>query len=460
MKRIVSVSIALLLLVSYLPMVVNAINSPVAVYVNGEKKTTQSPPVVAEKQAYIQAEDLAAIIGAIVSWNNNKTQVTLKTDLVELKVTAENAKATINGNSLHMGSKPILLNNSIMVPLQSLAQPLGFKVIWDALTQSVYIYMKGSPITKHLIEDRTEEQSQVLAPAEGEITVPEKEVFVRIDQDRVTIVSNKQTSLKHFYLNDNLPYRIVIDYPASAFGYEGQEDKTAYVGEVLSTSSVWISKVRFALHDLNTLRFVIELKRHADYSLSQLQQNTIVDVKASVKTFKVVIDAGHGGKDPGATGTSKRYEKLFSLELSKKIYDLMAKDAQLKPYMTRTDDTFVELEQRAAFANDMDADLLISIHGNTYDKQAISGTETYYYSNESLVFGQVMHKHIVGAAKLPDRGLRKASFKVLKLSKMPAVLLELGYLSTASDEKQLLDPAFQDRVAAAVVAASREYLIK
>jgi N-acetylmuramoyl-L-alanine amidase len=206
------------------------------------------------------------------------------------------------------------------------------------------------------------------------------------------------------------------------------------------------------------VRFVIELGRHADYTVAAVSGGTRVDVTAG-KKYRIVIDPGHGGKDPGATGYSGRYEKHFTLDIAKKVYDLMRQDPELEPLMTRTDDSFISLEDRVAFANDAKADLFISIHGNTY-KQAISGTETYYYTSRSKAFGEVMHRHVVEATKLPDRELRRSPFKVIRDTEMPAVLLELGYLSTKSDEQAMLSEEFQKRVAAAIVAGAKAYLQK
>lgn len=458
MKRIVSFSIGLLLLISYLPMVVQAMNTPVAIYVNGVKQSASATPKVVEEQAYISAEDLASIFGAALTWDADRTSVLLKTSQIELRVRADSNAAEVNGMIVSMGTKPLSEQGTLMIPLEMLGHPLGFKVIWDTLTQSVFIYKQGKPNPKQVIEDRTEQQSQVLPPT-ADVTAPSSSVLVRVDQDRVTILSSEPATPTHFYLSDRLPYRIVVDYPAAAFGYQGEADKSKFTGEILGGSSTYIGKVRYALNDTKTLRFVIELNRHGDYTLSQQQKSTVIDVKASAKKFKVVIDAGHGGKDPGASGYSDRFEKLFALELSRKVVDLMSKEAQLQPYLTRNDDTFVELEDRAEFANDLDADLFISIHGNTFTS-AISGTETYYYTNESIGFGEIIHKRVVEATGLSDRGLRKAPYKVLRLSEMPSVLLELGYLSTKSDEDRLLDGAYQDKIAAAIVAASKEYLIK
>lgn len=456
MKRMVSFAVALLLVILFLPLVVHAMNHPVAVYVNGGELKTVSPPIVVEHEAYIQAEDLAAVIGSSVSWNGEKNRVTLANSDVELTVTAGSDEALLDGKPFPMGSVPIAANGSLMIPLEELGRPLGFKAVWDALTQSVFIYKQGSANPKEWIEDKSKEMGEILMPGKKPDSLqPERPAS--IEGNRVAIFHGAGAEVVHFYLNEP-PCRIVADVPADAFGSGLRDDAGSISGEISAGGNGIVKNVRWSPLDERTVRFVIELSRQADYSVSSQPYGTLIHVHAPDQVFRIVIDPGHGGKDPGATGYSGRHEKYFTLELSQNIYNRMKKEPGLEPYLTRTDDSFVDLEDRAAFANDLDADLFISVHGNTFTS-AISGTETYYYSGQSLAFGEMMHKHVAEATGLEDRGLRKLPFKVLQHAEMPAVLLELGYLSTQSDEQLMLSREFQDRVAEAVIAAVKEYLM-
>ena len=191
--------------------------------------------------------------------------------------------------------------------------------------------------------------------------------------------------------------------------------------------------------------------------LEQNKQTKQIIATLKDSRYKVVIDAGHGGKDPGADGASGNYEKHFTLQISKKIQQLLDQDPNIQTYMTRVDDSFISLDDRALFANNLDADLFISIHGNTYIS-TISGTETYYWHRESIEFAKIMHKYVLEGTKLPDRNLRKMQYRVLRDTKMPAALLELGYLSNAAEESIMLTEAFQNRVAASIVTGIKEYL--
>src|SRR5690606_28405548 len=224
----------------------------------------------------------------------------------------------------------------------------------------------GSIAPGQFLDETSKEQSEVLTPGNGQGT---GSPLVQIAENYVVIHAANAAEPKVMALQDQIPYRIVLDYPVSAFGIAPSADGKAYAGEVAGIGN--IVKVRYALNDPATLRFVIEVKSKAQFNVNTGSDGKItkVTVNAQASSYKIVIDAGHGGKDPGATGFSGRYEKHFTLELAEKVRALIAKEPLLEPYMVRDDDTFVELDDRAAFANDIGADLFISIHGNTFTQQ-------------------------------------------------------------------------------------------
>lgn len=175
------------------------------------------------------------------------------------------------------------------------------------------------------------------------------------------------------------------------------------------------------------------------------------------KRYKIVIDAGHGGKDPGAEGVSGNHERAYTLALSKKVFDLLQQEPMFEAYMTRTDDTFVDLEDRNKFAHDLDADALVSIHGNTYTDPDVSGTETYYYGDDSIPFAHEVHEDLTEATGFRDRGVRKEGWKILTDSNIPAILLEVGFLTNPSDEMKMLSESHQDRTALGIVKGIKDY---
>ncbi|WP_340007803.1 N-acetylmuramoyl-L-alanine amidase [Paenibacillus sp. FSL K6-0276] len=190
--------------------------------------------------------------------------------------------------------------------------------------------------------------------------------------------------------------------------------------------------------------------------ISSPNKNTAMHQEISQR-YKIVIDAGHGGKDPGASGVSGNYERAYTLALSNKVFDLLQQEPMFEAYMTRTDDTFVDLDDRINFASDLDADAFVSIHGNTYTDPDVHGTETYYYAEDSSPFANEVHEHLVEAAGFKDRGVRKEGWKVLKESDNLAILLEVGFLTNQSDETNMINDSHQDRTAQGIVKGIKKY---
>lgn len=181
------------------------------------------------------------------------------------------------------------------------------------------------------------------------------------------------------------------------------------------------------------------------------------DTQSKSPGYKIVIDAGHGGKDPGAEGASGKWEQEYTLLLSEKVYSLLKQDPEFEPYMTRTDDIFIELEDRANKANDLNADALISIHGNTYSDSAISGTESYYYTDNSLTLARDVHEQLLKVTGFRDRGVKQESWKVLTECNVPAILLEVGFLTNPLNEATLLSDDRQNEIAHAIVDGIKNY---
>jgi N-acetylmuramoyl-L-alanine amidase len=173
---------------------------------------------------------------------------------------------------------------------------------------------------------------------------------------------------------------------------------------------------------------------------------------------KIALDAGHGGTDPGAIGVTGKKEKDFALTLALKIEERLKADKKVTPVLTRNNDTFVELKERVKIAKKQKVDSFISIHANsTAEPSKATGTETLYTREESKSLATIIHKHLIAATGLKDRGVKYQNIHVTRETNMPAILLEVGFINHPDDEKKLFDPAFQDRVADAIVAGIYEY---
>ncbi|QGH36182.1 N-acetylmuramoyl-L-alanine amidase [Gracilibacillus salitolerans] len=183
-------------------------------------------------------------------------------------------------------------------------------------------------------------------------------------------------------------------------------------------------------------------------------------ISSKEEKYKVVIDPGHGGEDPGAIGVSGSYEKDFTLSLAKKISILLEDEPKLEVYMTREEDVFLSAEtrERPNYANDIEADLYISLHANTFTDPSVSGTESFYYHKNSKRLANIIHRHVSETTGFRNRGVKKENYFVLKDTTMPAVLLEIGYITNPEEEQTMLTDDFQQSLAEAIKNGVNEYL--
>jgi len=171
----------------------------------------------------------------------------------------------------------------------------------------------------------------------------------------------------------------------------------------------------------------------------------------------VMIDPGHGGKDSGALGIGGLREKDVILSISQQVAVLLEQQG-IQAIMTRSDDRFVSLEGRVQMARQARATLFVSIHANSVNRSRsdVNGIETYYYSSER--FAQTIHYSILQSLSTRDRGVRQARFYVLRNNSIPAVLVEVGYVTGAEDAPRLASPAFQRQMAEAIARGILLYI--
>lgn len=172
----------------------------------------------------------------------------------------------------------------------------------------------------------------------------------------------------------------------------------------------------------------------------------------------VVVDPGHGGKDPGAIGIGGTQEKAVILPISKKIAEILEKEG-IQVVMTRDSDYFVDLAPRVTMAERANADLFVSIHANSMglNRPDVNGLETYYFSSGERL-ARVIHRSILQDINIRDRGVRRARFLVLRKSSMPSVLVEVGYMTGRDDSAKLRTTAYQNQMAEAIARGILQYI--
>ncbi len=220
-----------------------------------------------------------------------------------------------------------------------------------------------------------------------------------------------------------------------------------------------------------------------------------------LKISRVMIDAGHGGHDTGSIGPKGLREKDVVLDVSKRLGSLIENKIGAEVLYTRADDRFLELRQRTAVANREEVDLLVSVHANSAKNRNVRGVETYYLNfttdpwalqvasrenaaanrsvhelqdllskialkdkiDESREFATRMQTAVYSGLAdstkgLKNRGVRQAPFMVLVGAKMPAILVEIGFISNPTDEKLLRQESYRQQIAEHVFAGLESYV--
>jgi len=220
----------------------------------------------------------------------------------------------------------------------------------------------------------------------------------------------------------------------------------------------------------------------------------------------IVLDAGHGGHDPGATGPGGLTEKELVLDVTRRVGRLVEDRLDLKVLLSRDGDHFVPLKERTSFANKERADLFVSIHANAHALATQEGVETYFLSSEatdiaarqtaalensvvqlekpaavraagrpdflkvmlwdlaqsdflveSSRLAEVVQDWMTRSLRIPNRGVKQAGFYVLGGAAMPAVLIEIGFVTNPKEERRLRESKYRDEIARAIFAGIAEY---
>ena len=239
--------------------------------------------------------------------------------------------------------------------------------------------------------------------------------------------------------------------------------------------------------------------------LIELPKKTVkIDLKSEKEKWEfktIVIDAGHGGKDPGAVGYRGTKEKDIALDVAKRLEKKLTKNMDIKVVMTRDEDVFLRLSERTKIANENNGSLFISIHTNAAEDRRASGFETFLiglnkneyatkvaarenavlelegksgqeltgedliqatiaqaaFASSSETFADMVQKEIKKRVQSRDRGVKQAGFVVLARASMPNVLVELGFISNPAEEKKLRSPQYRDQLATAIYRAVQQY---
>jgi N-acetylmuramoyl-L-alanine amidase len=168
----------------------------------------------------------------------------------------------------------------------------------------------------------------------------------------------------------------------------------------------------------------------------------------------VVIDAGHGGHDRGGIPGQRIAEKNMTLDVALRLRRVLSHSGY-RVVMTRTSDVFVPLATRVAIANSYRNAIFVCIHFNATGRRGASGIETYFYGRDSLPLASAIHYYVAGGAPSENRGVRRRGFYVLRKTRIPAVLVECGFLTNPTEAAYAQHASYRQKLAEEIAAGVR-----
>ncbi|HTG71138.1 MAG TPA: N-acetylmuramoyl-L-alanine amidase [Candidatus Udaeobacter sp.] len=463
MKRFVSMLLFMSVFFTLFTAVGHAAEVVPKLYLNGKLLQSEVNPQIIDNATVVPVRTVSEGLGYQITWDNTAKTATVNhgNDVIKLKL--NDKIALVNDQMVQMDTTASIIKGTTLVPLRFIGEQFGLSFEWKATEKEVHMY----------------EQPTVPAETTGWITqiTYDGSSSLTVNYDGV-VKANKPLVLEN-------PKRVVFDFPATAYSSDLNDQFLNGQVEFDVTDSTYLDGFRYSLFSNSpaTARLVILIGDNTGYVMTEdsgkmqfsFMSNSDVpvdpnapfdppvvvnpeDPPAASDVFDVVIDPGHGGSDPGAKSVLNKWEKEFNLSVALKMKTLLEKESKIKVHLSRTGDTYPSLDDRIKFAENLKADLFLSIHANSAPGTTASGSETYYYRDNSIAFANVVHKHLIAGTGLKDRKVKKEAYKVIKQTTMPAVLVEAGFLSNTTDSKILFDDASQSRIAKELAAGIKEYL--
>lgn len=485
--------ITALFAILFLPSSTFAQSSEIRILLDNKPLETVVPSVIENDRLFVSARNVVEALGGRITWFP-----ALK--LMTVNINGHTSRLVIDDPSLEIDEKVFslemparILDNRVMIPLEVIKIIAEVDIKWENQTKTLFI----NTIRPYLLEVRS---------------------YSHPDKTRVVIDLSEKTEFRADKLIN--PDRIFIDIMGSIAKLEDTLKQIKIDDGVIKT-------VRTAQFNQEITRIVFDLYQEARYELFSLIEpdRVVIDIfksgeEAAISetlsakpeekptpvpeiTGKrvVIIDSGHGGKDPGAIGPTGLREKDVTLGIALYLEKLL-KNAGIPTYLTRSKDEFVYLENRTNFANQKNGFVFVSLHANSVlnHRPSAKGIETFVLSSKyigasardvadrenrasrahpevdtdlaliiadleesanikySLDFAEIVQKKLAKYLKLENRGVKQAPFVVLKGANMVAVIIEVGFISNPKEEKLLKTNKFRENAAQALFEAIKYYI--
>ena len=231
----------------------------------------------------------------------------------------------------------------------------------------------------------------------------------------------------------------------------------------LQVNDGYIDAIDITKDEEDNTQLEIKAKEVYEFRIEEENENIVIKAYKPKELYSkiIIVDSGHGGKDPGATANGAQ-EKDINLSIVHYLKEMLDQNDAIKVYYTRLDDTFISLQERTDLANEVEADFFLSVHNNAFRSEH-NGTETIYFKDSdhsglnSSELAEIYQDYLVDYVGLNNRGIKSNNtLFVLRHTEMPAVIVEGGFLTNKIDITYITDPAVQQIMAQALYDATLE----
>ncbi len=497
---------------------------PIQVTLENGTRTENAKLYEINKEKYLDVADLADFLDADIKWLPVSKKVILSLKGVRIEFIYFGRTATINGQKIKMPLVCRLEKGDLYVPLsfvtsRGFTKPVGLRIKWDAPAKVLKVFQ--TPNISGVKAQQEEGLSRLVLETQGKLYYESSQTAANkitidiykgvLDQDKkyaipgntlITGMNLVQKSNKVSWLIEacpdfeysvkvvDNPWRILVDIKKTGEQVCPPEPE---ISASTQTAQVAVVKIPPITPELSSPPVVIP----------EIKPKPEPPKKASSKIKTIVIDPGHGGRDPGAIGQYGTKEKDVNLNIAFKLAQQLHEKTNLQVILTRKEDEFIPLAERTQIANLKKADLFVSIHCNSGLDREAKGFEIYFLSeratdmeaeavaniensvidleersavtdklkailwsltlNEFVNDSSELCSFVVGRVNeldvdLLNRGVKQAGFYVLRGAKMPAVLVECAFLSNKREERLLNNKKFTDKMTQAIFNGIIDYI--
>ncbi|MBR6524106.1 MAG: N-acetylmuramoyl-L-alanine amidase [Clostridia bacterium] len=463
----------------------------IKLFLDGNPISCDVPPTIINDRTMVPVRAFLEALDARVSWNDEKKQVTARTDDTKIILVIGSNVAYVNSVLKSLDSPPVIVNSRTLVPVRFISESLGYEVRWVEKSRSVFI--KTPKNTEPEKDENT--NADTAAPAETNIT----SMVYSVSGNSFVMKFTFSSPLSGYSLyNLDNPVRTVLELGGAS--YSGSKTITVESGgikQIRTANHDSYYKVVADLEDVLDKKFTLASnKLSATLTLTASSAIDSSDIESDLPSTNkpsyeeesieiiydkywevtdqsiVVLDAGHGGTDVGAIGYNEDGEKVFyekdlNLTVTLEVARIL-KEHGVNVLLTRSDDSSLALSQRYTFSNANNALLFVSIHHNSHATSTPSGALTLFSEDKDVKYpnlkssesiAETIQKHLTEATGLYDGGTRSEDeLAVLRGTETSAVLIEVAFVSNYDDQEFLLDEENLNKAAAGIAAGILEVL--